>query len=73
MATDLELYQRLNTELVSLVDHFSNLVKATREGAPSGPGACHTVSAEQQVFNTAGLRFGCVVRWQPSASLCTSW
>jgi hypothetical protein len=32
MSTDVELYQRLNTELVSLVDHFTNLVKATREG-----------------------------------------
>eukprot|EP00879_Flechtneria_rotunda_P011577 GHRR01012092.1.p1 GENE.GHRR01012092.1~~GHRR01012092.1.p1 ORF type:complete len:174 (+),score=62.93 GHRR01012092.1:452-973(+) len=32
MSTDLDLYQRLNLELVALVDHFTNLVKATREG-----------------------------------------
>ncbi|KAF8055726.1 hypothetical protein HT031_006630 [Scenedesmus sp. PABB004] len=30
--TDLELYTRLNTELVSLVEHMTNLVKATRDG-----------------------------------------
>ena len=34
--TDLELYPRLNTELVSLLDHFTNLVRATREGAEGG-------------------------------------
>jgi hypothetical protein len=33
MSTDLALYEQLNKELVSLVDHFTNLVKATREGA----------------------------------------
>jgi hypothetical protein len=32
MSADLALYEQLNKELVSLVDHFTNLVKATREG-----------------------------------------
>lgn len=33
MSTDLALYEQLNKELVSLVEHFTTLVKATREGA----------------------------------------
>jgi hypothetical protein len=33
MSADLALYEQLNKELVSLVDHFTSLVKATREGA----------------------------------------
>lgn len=37
MSGDLELCQRLNAELVSLVDHFSSLVKATREGVQPPP------------------------------------
>ncbi|WIA16188.1 hypothetical protein OEZ85_012901 [Tetradesmus obliquus] len=32
MSTDLALYEQLNKELVSLVEHFTTLVKATREG-----------------------------------------
>jgi hypothetical protein len=34
MSADLALYEQLNKELVSLVDHFTNLVKATKEGEP---------------------------------------
>ena len=30
--TNIELYARLNTELMSLVDQFSNLIKGTKEG-----------------------------------------
>jgi hypothetical protein len=30
--TNIELYTRLNTELVSMVDQFTNLIKGTKEG-----------------------------------------
>lgn len=30
--TNIELYQRLNTELMSMVEQFTNLVKGTKEG-----------------------------------------
>lgn len=35
-STDIELYQRLNTELMSMVEHFTNLVKGTKEGEVGG-------------------------------------
>ena len=31
--TNLELYSRLNGELVGMIDQFANLVKASKEGA----------------------------------------
>jgi hypothetical protein len=32
MASNIELYQRLNTELMSMVEQFTNLIKGTKEG-----------------------------------------
>jgi hypothetical protein len=34
----LEMYTRLNTELVAMIDHFTNLVRATKEGGGETPG-----------------------------------
>lgn len=31
-ATNIELYMRLNTELMSMVEQFTNLIKGTKEG-----------------------------------------
>jgi hypothetical protein len=31
-STNIELYTRLNTELMSMVEQFTNLIKGTKEG-----------------------------------------
>eukprot|EP00882_Tetradesmus_deserticola_P013481 GHRQ01014313.1.p1 GENE.GHRQ01014313.1~~GHRQ01014313.1.p1 ORF type:complete len:309 (+),score=135.05 GHRQ01014313.1:245-1171(+) len=72
MSADLALYEQLNKELVSLVDHFTNLVKATREGLEADDNAGSAAAAARSERRVPGELLEVVVEKLLAAGVCVT-